>query len=67
MFPVKFLIDLGSDDLDRIVSKVADIYMIKVDDISLKGKRQKRIKASNLFFCWAVRELGISLTELGRR
>ncbi len=44
-FPVKFLIGLGSDDLVRIASRVASIYEIEVDDISLKGKQQKRIKS----------------------
>jgi hypothetical protein len=32
----------------------------------LKGKQQKRVKATSLFCYWAVRELGISLTELAR-
>ena len=40
---------LGSDDLDRIASRVADIYEIEVDDISLKGKQQKKVKARSLF------------------
>ena len=46
---------------------MADIYEIDVNNISLKGKQQKRIKARSLFCYWAVRELGISLTELARR
>ena len=54
-------------DLDRIESRVAEIYEIEVDDIILKGKQQKRVKARSLFLFWAVRELGISLTELARR
>jgi len=46
---------------------VADNYDIEIDDIILKGKQQKRIKARSLFCYWAVRELGISLTELAKR
>ena len=38
-----------------------------MDDIFLKGKRQIRVKARSLFCFWAVRELGISFTELARR
>ncbi len=38
-----------------------------MDDIFLKGKQQIRVKARSLFCFWAVRELGISLTELARR
>ncbi len=54
-------------DIDRIAARVAEIYVIGVDDIYLKCKQQKRVKARSLFCFWAVRELGISLTELARR
>jgi putative transposase len=54
-------------DLDRIAARVAEIYGIEVDEIFLKGKQQKRVKARSLFCFWAARELGISLTELARR
>jgi len=54
-------------DLERIASRVADIYDSEVADITLKGKQQKRVKARSLFCYWAVHELGISLTELARR
>ena len=40
---------------------------IELDEIFLKGKQRKRGKARGLFCFWAVRELGISLTELARR
>ena len=46
---------------------MAETYGIEVDDIFLKGKQQKRVKARSLFCFWAIRELGISLTELARR
>ena len=58
---------MRGDDLDRIASRVAEICEIEVNDISLKGKRQKRVKARSLFCYWAVQELGISLTELAKR
>jgi len=54
-------------DVDRIASRVAEICEIEVNDIFLKGKQQKRVKARSLFCYWAVRELGMSLTELARR
>jgi hypothetical protein len=54
-------------DLDRIASIVAEIYKIEVNNIFLKGKQQKRVKPRSLFCYWAVRELGVSLTELARR
>jgi len=54
-------------DLGWIAARVAEIYGIEGEDIFLKGKQQKRVKARSLFCFWAVRELGISLTELARR
>jgi len=32
----------------------------------MKGKQQIRVKARSLFCIWAVRELGISITELAK-
>ena len=54
-------------DLDRIASRVAEIFKIEANDIFLKGKHQRRVKPRSLFCYWAVSELGISLTELARR
>ncbi len=42
MFPLIFLMGVRSEVLDLIASRVADIYEIEVDDISLKGKQQKK-------------------------
>jgi hypothetical protein len=41
-FPAKFLIGLGSDDLDRIASRVVEIYKIDVGNIILKGQIAKK-------------------------
>jgi len=54
-------------DFDRVAARVAEIYEVGADDIFLRGKQQKRVKARSLFCYWAVRELGVSLTELARR
>jgi putative transposase len=54
-------------DLGRVSARAAEICGIDLDDIFLKGKQQKRVKARSLFCFWAVHELGISLTELARR
>ena len=45
---------------------VADICAMGVDEIYLKGKQQKKVKARSLLCFWAVRELGMSLTDLAR-
>lgn len=53
-------------DLDRITARVVEIYDLKEDDILSKGKQQRKVKARSLLCFWAVRELGISLTDLAR-
>ncbi len=54
-------------DVDRIGSRVAEICKVEVSEIFSEGKQQKRVKARSLFCYWAVRELGMTLTELARR
>ena len=53
-------------NLDRIATRVAEIFEIEIGDMFKKDKRQKRVKGRSLFCYWAVRELGFSLTELSR-
>jgi REP element-mobilizing transposase RayT len=53
-------------DLGRIAARVAEIFEMKADDILSKGKQQRKVKARSLFCFWAVRELGVSLTDLAR-
>ena len=54
-------------DLDRVAVRVAETYGIEADAVFLKGKQQEKVKVRSLLCFWAVRELGISLTELAGR
>jgi hypothetical protein len=54
-------------DLDRVATRVSEIYEIDPGDIFIKGKQQRRVKARSVFCYWAVNELGVSLTELARQ
>ena len=51
-------------DLDRIARRVAEICELKEEDILSKGKQQSKVRARSLVCFWAVRDLGLSLTEL---
>jgi len=48
-------------DLKRVVERVADIY---VDEIYSRGRQGYKVKAKSLVCYWAVRELGVPLSEL---
>jgi putative transposase len=53
-------------DLSRVVKRVAEICQLKEKDMLSKGKQQRIVKARSLLCFWAVRELGMSLTDLAR-
>jgi REP element-mobilizing transposase RayT len=53
-------------NLDRVATRVAEICEIETEEIYMKGKQRKRVKARSLLCYWAVRELGLSLTELAQ-
>ena len=54
-------------DLKRISQIVSKIYDIETGDIYKKGRRKVQVEARDLLCYWAVRELGISCTELAKK
>ena len=53
-------------DLDRIAKMVAEVYGMEEHEVFSKGRQQRKVKARSLLCFWAVRELGMSLTDLAR-
>ena len=53
-------------DLNRIAKRVAEVYAMEEHEVFSKGRQQRKVKARSLLCFWAVRELGISLTDLAR-
>ena len=54
-------------DFDTIVERVAEIFKIAVKYILSPGKQPERVIARSVLAYWAVRELGISGTKVGKR
>ena len=54
-------------DVDAIAVFVADIYGIKPEQILTAGKYPEAVRARSVLGYWAVRELGITATELAGR
>lgn len=54
-------------DFDTIVARVGEIFNIHPREILQTGKQPQRVRARSLLCYWAVRELGLSATEVGRR
>jgi len=54
-------------DINRVVAKVADIFEMESDEIWKPGNQPLRVKARSLVCYWAVREVGMSGTSVGKR
>ena len=53
-------------DIDRVVQKVAEVFEIEPEQIWQPGNQPLRVKARSLVCYWAVRELGMSGTSIGK-
>ena len=53
--------------VDQVAEQVAALLSVKSEQIWQKGKHPQTVKARSLLCYWAVRDLGISATELARR
>jgi len=54
-------------DLEKLAGRVAEIFGVQAEALWNPGKYPKVVMARSLFSYWAVRELGVSATELARR
>ncbi len=54
-------------DLKKISQMVSKIYDIETEKIYSKGRRKVQVEARDLLCYWAVRELGISCTDLAKQ
>lgn len=51
-------------DLDSVAVRVSEVLKIKTEDVWAKGKYQRIVNARSLLCYWAVRELGIPMSNL---
>ncbi len=63
----KYQLEADGFNIDQVAQRVAAILGIKCEQVWKKGKHPQTVKARSLLCYWAVRELGISATELARR
>mgnify|MGYP001268881842 CR=1 FL=1 len=54
-------------DLEKIVQRVSKLYGIDEEEIYSKGRQKVKVEARDLLCYWAVKELGISCTDVARR
>ncbi len=54
-------------DFDKVIERVSELLEIDIEEILRPSKKPERVRARSLVCYWAVRELGMSGTEVGRR
>jgi hypothetical protein len=54
-------------DLEKVVMRVSDLMRMGPSQIVGAGKERGRVQARSLLCYWAVRELGICMSEMSRR
>jgi putative transposase len=54
-------------NLEMIADRVSSVMELEASEIWKSGKSRSRVAARSLLCFWAVREVGISMTELSRR
>ncbi len=54
-------------DLDRIIGRVSEVFGMSEEEIKAEGKSVKGVAARSVVSYWAVRELGLSGTEVAKR
>ncbi len=52
---------------EQVVARVADLSHMDPREVLAKGRQQPKVTARSLLCFWAVRELGLPLTELARQ
>ena len=54
-------------DIEKVENRVIEIFGVDKDAIYSKGRRKIQVAARSLLCYWAVRELGLTATELAKR
>ncbi len=51
--------------LPKIAERVAEIFGIEKDQVVVAGKQPDRVRARSVLAYWAIRDLGLTATEVG--
>jgi putative transposase len=52
--------------LTKIAERVAEIFGIEKDQVVVAGKQPDRIRARSVLAYWAIRDLGLTATGVGK-
>jgi REP element-mobilizing transposase RayT len=63
----QYQLEADGFNIEQVAQRVAAILGVNCEQVWKKGKHPQTVKARSLLCYWAVRELGISATEIARR
>ncbi len=63
----KYRLQAEGYDFEKVLNHVASLFALKPSEILLPTKQPERIRARSLLCYWAVKELGMSATEVAHR
>jgi len=52
--------------MTKITERVAEIFGIEKDQVVVPGKQPHRVRARSVLAYWAIRDLGLTATEVGK-
>jgi putative transposase len=62
----RYRLKAGGYNLEKLARRVGEIFGMRAEDFWIPGKYARNVPPRSLFCYWAVRELGISATEIAR-
>jgi REP element-mobilizing transposase RayT len=62
----RYKLEAHGYDIGRVVEKVSEVFEIEPEEIWKPGNQPLRVKARSLVCYWAVREIGMSGTSVGK-
>lgn len=63
----KYILQANGYDLDKVASRVSKVMGLELPEIWAQGRERKRVEARSLLCYWAVREVGLTMTQLSKR
>ncbi|MBW2601997.1 MAG: transposase, partial [Deltaproteobacteria bacterium] len=63
----KYSLQAKGFDFDKVVQRVSHLLGIEPKELRAKGKYPRLVQARSLLCYWAVRELGMRMSELSRK
>ncbi|MFB0532681.1 MAG: transposase, partial [Desulfatiglandales bacterium] len=65
-FERRYQLQARGYDFDKVVDRVAELFRMRPEEILSLGKHLERVRAKSLLCYWAVKELGMNGTAVGR-